>query len=106
MTAQTAADLRAAADVLRRDGWTQGAYHCEGSHCAVGAIEMSTGVWVKGQYRNYAEPRVTEAWRALMKHLGHDEPNAIFAFNDAPGRTADEVIAALEAAAQAAEAKA
>lgn len=41
---QTKANLLAAADLLERDGWTQGVYHRpDGCHCALGAIGLATG---------------------------------------------------------------
>jgi hypothetical protein len=40
--------------------------------------------------------RYDTAWTTLGNHTGH---HAVAAWNDTPGRTADEVIAALEAAA-------
>lgn len=44
-----AVDLRAAVEVLRRDGWTQGTYHRpDGCHCAEGAIAVATGQHIRG----------------------------------------------------------
>jgi hypothetical protein len=84
VTAQVAADLRAAADVLRRDGWMQGDVINQAGHsCALGALAV------------VSEDREHAAYRAFRDYLG----GPIGSWNDKPGRTADEVIAALEAAA-------
>ena len=100
MTAQVAADLRAAADVLRRDGWTQGAYlnSDTGCRCLVGALDYVYGRRGVGWMGDSSE---SEAYDALEAVIGDQSP---IAWNDRRGRTADEVIAALEAAADAAEA--
>lgn len=89
MTAQVAADLRAAADVLRRDGWTQGGLSADGRHCAIEALFRATA----------GVGRALVAHDALRSQVGK-----VATWNDTPGRTADEVIAALEAAADAADA--
>jgi hypothetical protein len=117
--AQAAADLRAAAEVLRRDGWTQGAYHTlAGCHCAEGALALTVGQHVYDEGLpdapvtyldvNWWAVNTESAWLrrdaaedALRHHVGPD----IVEWNDTPDRTADEVIAALEAAADAAEAE-
>lgn len=104
MSAQVAADLRAAAEVLRRDGWTQGIFTSEatGCHCAAGALGWAVA-------ENLEDAVFSERWStamgALCRSLGISPwPLAAYRWNDAPDRTADEVIAALEAAADAAEA--
>lgn len=101
MTTQVARDLRAAAEVLRRDGWTRGFYTDPetGAHCAVGAIRSAISMTDSAPMT----PALNERWDALEVVLNGE--GATF-WNDAPGRTADEVIAALEAAADAAEAQA
>ena len=107
MSAQVAADLRAAADVLERDGWTQGSYTDDnGCYCAAGAVlkamryDLSEG----GDYM-----RAVEAFEAVLRQVlraGSSAPEgAVIAWNDAAGRTAAEVIAALRAAADRAEAE-
>jgi hypothetical protein len=98
MTAKTAADLRAAADVLRRDGWTQGKFHDAetGCHCAAGALEVATAADISGRW--------LDSVRALSAQLRITPgPISVYRWNDDPGRTADEVLAALEAAAEAEE---
>lgn len=107
VSAQVAADLRAAADVLERDGWIRGSLHklasCGGGHCALGAIHVATGVvddW--GEEAQTAYQRAADAERLLTRHLNI---GPLPAWNDRPGRTADEVIAALRDAADRAEAE-
>jgi hypothetical protein len=98
VSAQVAADLRAAAEVLRRDGWTQGGADPNGRRCVVEAILAEGRDW----------RRALDAFRKQIDSnsgLRYPRGKGIAAWNDAPGRTADEVIAALEAAADAAEAE-
>jgi hypothetical protein len=119
MSAQVAADLRAAADVLERDGWTQGKYHeyRDGGfcHCSAGAISVATGEHVNLQPRSEsitdydwdvgpasAAARSDAALDALSGLLSG---RAVEDYNDTPSRTAAEVIAALRAAADRAEAQ-
>ncbi len=91
MSAQVAADLRAAADVLERDGWAQGGLASCG-RCAIEAVWQVTGSI--GQRPQDA----VETLRAVIP-----APSSIILWNDKPGRTADEVITALRAAADRAE---
>ena len=113
MTAQVAADLRAAADVLERDGWTQGLYHrrrwFRRLHCPSGALlrviqpnaQDGTSLTSSNKERWY------EAVWAVQDHLfaAPGPGKTLERWNDTPGRTAAEVIAALRAAADAAEAE-
>jgi hypothetical protein len=88
--AQVAQDLRAAANVLRRDGWTQGGLSLDGRRCVVEALFRATpGVG-----------RALVAADFLRSTVVHKR---IARWNDEPGRTADEVFAAIEAAVAAAE---
>lgn len=103
LDAHVAQDLRAAADILKRDGWTQGAYYDDtGCHCAMGAIATALNVisTEPGDLTEAEWERWSDDVDHLAKHLGDD----VDSWNDAPGRTADEVIAALHLAADAAEA--
>lgn len=96
MTAQVAADLRAAADLLDREGWTQERFYDydTGCRCVAGALRES--VPDGGRWAYTVE--------ALARHVGVPPfPTSIYDWNDDSGRTADEVIAALRAAADAAE---
>ena len=104
MTAQVAADLRAAAEVLRRDGWCQSRSHAStGEHCAAGAIEAA--VDPNWQTSSGWEAEQNVRFGAALNAVQRRIDLVLTGWNDAPGRTADEVIAALEAAADAAQAE-
>lgn len=93
MSAQVAQDLRAAAEVLERDGWTQDeSISDSGQHCAIGAI-------VEAVDKDMS--RENPAYYTFRDYLGQ----SVSRWNDRKGRTADEVIDALRAAADAAEAQ-
>lgn len=103
MSVKVAADLRAAADVIERDGWTQGRYHsADGCHCALGAIVVATtGRALDPDVDDEAwTDRYRTAVAVLDRHIGRHTPS----FNDDPSTTADEVTAALRSAAAAVEA--
>jgi hypothetical protein len=108
MSAQVAQDLRAAAEVLRRDGWMRGDLGtCDGPKCAVGVAYYVASDGAEVVYEFSGSDTIHRAERiadAVADEIGvgrQDLPT----WNDAPERTADEVIAALEAAADAAEAQ-
>lgn len=110
MTAQVAADLRAAADVLERDGWTQEGYvGPSGSRCIVGVVTKVLG----GDDGEKSVPlankgRMVAARRMIAEQLDDactDYWYDVIDWNDAEGRTAEEVIATLRAAADSAEAE-
>lgn len=100
----TAADpwrqlLRDAADRIARDGWCQGKYADGRRRCLLGAIGFSI-------VNEIPEENVHAACqvRAVLRARGVSVNGhvSIAAWNDAPGRTADEVIALLREAAEAA----
>jgi hypothetical protein len=92
-------DLQNAATLLREMGWCQGDYFADGRRDFWGAIFDATNI---PPWRDVS-PRVYDAGAAVAAHLGIDPlPSFIADWNDAPGRTAEEVIAAFEAAAEAA----
>lgn len=99
MSAQVAADLRAAADVLRRDGWCQRAWRDGDARCVAGALTRAVMDRTEAEGSNFDRP-----WQAASDALTLQVGQAAMIWNDVNGRTADEVIAALEAAADAAEA--
>ena len=115
MSAETAADLRAAADLIERDGWTQGRYHLDGCHCALGAIataitgdpqaDPDEGIFAAdadGDMKMWT--RWGRATRVLRWQI--DGPGAaISEWNDEHGRTAEEVVAKMREAADVEEAK-
>lgn len=90
----TVADvLNGAADLIERDGWCQNTSHgAGGTRCAVAAIRDARPLPV-GVY--------TGALEWFERTLGC--PSAAL-WNDAPGRTKTEVVAALRAAAERARA--
>jgi hypothetical protein len=109
VSAQVAADLRAAADVLERDGWTQGTYsRTDGCHCVAGAVYAAICCPDPCEASDAEYHRVDEALTGLARFLGRSTlavEGVAIAWNDDPERTAAEVIAALRAAADAAEAE-
>lgn len=96
---EVAAVLNRAADILEQEGWGQGKLHnrATGCRCALGALNDATNDCMKGP----AAPRSYEVWSAaedaLSAEIGFDN---IPTWNDALGRTATEVIAALRNAAK------
>ena len=108
MSAQVAADLRAAADVLARDGWKQETYGSPaGCKCLYGALHYiaSDGEYVTDiELSNEQERRADWLASQVMPIISALDCNELIDWNDAPGRTADEVIDALRAAAAAADA--
>ena len=96
-----AEDLRVAADVLERDGWTQHApIDGAGRRCAAGALAwaVSNGV---ASYPSWLIGEALDRWRDAEEELRLqiDEESVMY-WNDDPERTADEVVAALRAAAE------
>lgn len=105
MSAQVAADLRAAADVLERNGWTQHTNFDEqtGCRCAMGALAFIAS---DGETSHDGVMRGTPRGVRLDAAAGQVVDLVsigITVWNDADGRTAAEVIAALRSAADKAE---
>ena len=87
----TAETLLEAAGMIRARGWCQGEFFdADGRVCAMGAIHRAAG---------WHEALIVAAERHLRSVVGRDVPG----WNDAGGRKADEVIAALEKAASLAD---
>ena len=98
--------LNAAADLIEPEGcWTQGAYaRAAGGHvtphrentavcfCAAGAIYRATDAEI-----GMSPPAIAAAFEAALDAMG---VRRISEFNDAPGRTQAEVVAALRKAAK------
>jgi hypothetical protein len=79
-----------AAEILREKGWVQDVMHSDQGYCMVGAIEAAA----RGSHHfRFA------VQDAVNRHLGRHKSDALSVWNDMPGRTREEVIAALEAAA-------
>jgi hypothetical protein len=91
--------LNAAADLIERDGWVQGRYQgpC-GEHCMTDALIAACQVKEeKGEEASAWWRLYGRAADALETGLG---TRALPGWNDAPGRTQAEVVAALRAAAE------
>jgi hypothetical protein len=99
--------LRRAACYLLTHGWRQGGLYAGSSHtpaaCAIGAIGMAAcGGRLAPTNPRGARPTYRAAVTVLHTYLHRvtgGQYRSIGAWNDAPGRTAAEVIAALHAAA-------
>lgn len=82
--------LEDAADHIEQKGWCQGEYEADGGAvCAVGALDYATGVSARGWLFGPAH-------RVFQRRLGLHIEN----WNDAPERTAHEVIDELKLAAK------
>lgn len=93
--------LNAAADLLEKPGaWTTGDYaRGDDCFCALGAICEIEGQ-VKPRGNVVVEKEESDASRAFALFvMGEPEPYHVARWNDAPGRTQAEVVAALRAAA-------
>ena len=101
--------LRGAALYLRRHGWIQDDYYRPASAhtatppaCAVGAIAMAAYGHPVDAPSLHTEPEVKDFHRAvdaLDGYLQDTHAADLYTWNDTPGRTADQVITALQAAA-------
>lgn len=89
--------LDKAADVIIERGWHQGDYQKPGGEavCAMGALFAAAARSPRTAGLNTADPRSAAAVAAtcLKRHLGIE--SSLPAWNDSPGRTEDEVLAAL-----------
>lgn len=92
--------LRRAADILDENGWGQGwLIDPDGGSCAcaVGAIQLASGMTPQeiryGGLTKELAVRATRFFSAVLK-------STVSAWNDEPGRTAEEVIAKLREAAE------
>jgi len=90
-----------AAQRLREVGWRQNKYGPEqGPHCMVGACRWAAGYFAAPLTATHAElDQAGHAASSAVANVVRPRRGAIAAsfWNDAPGRTAEEVIAALEA---------
>lgn len=97
-------DLKAAADRLEKDGWTQYVYSDFGSCCAAGAVNVVTSDGTPSELYDRARKfnsRSSIAMGIFHRMTGGD----IATYNDQPGRTAAQVIAKIRKVAQDAEAQ-
>jgi hypothetical protein len=109
----SATTLRAAATYLDRHGWCQGSYYEQIARglmpaaCLVGAIGMVCyGGQVDAPAQHFEDPgwgdfeaAVAYLDRYLDQHLADPDGADVYSFNDARGRTAEQVTAALRSAA-------
>lgn len=99
--------LDRAADLIERNGWWQNFYYDLGTDlpkrecavCARGAINLAANGRTPDRLSDVGQ----NALSALERYLGisGDHPHSVADWNDAPERTAKEVIAALRGAAAA-----
>jgi len=83
--------FRKAAEILETDGWTQGNYHASDGHCALGAIEVA----LVGKGHFITDDELQRRWDGLgmlfARHLGLPDFH-VPSWNDAEGRTQEDVI--------------
>lgn len=93
MSAQVAADLRAAAAIIRRGGLCKGEYESGEARCAEGALGTAiSGFAGRWSWRLSQAAFATEAVVGVAR-------GTLPSWNDAPERTAADVTCAMEAAA-------
>jgi pyrimidine operon attenuation protein/uracil phosphoribosyltransferase len=96
--------LDEAAAILEHDGWCQADLHNDlGQHCAAGAITLAA-FRADLDHRGVYEQLTHDGIRALEVSLGGRVP--VVDWNDTPGRTVQEVLDALRAAAKSERGKA
>lgn len=89
--------VSSAIEILRTDGWCQRNYHNEhGNYCVYGALECASRKLRKNPpHQSYNHHDVLEQIELFLGDLvGH----SMLAFNDARGRTMEEVIDVLHRA--------
>lgn len=89
--------LNGAADLIERDGWVQGHYRTTEGYCIAGAIDQTLGIIDDDELHVQLWP-VAQAARVQVLAIVDDVAPTLW--NDAPGRTKEEVVAALRAAAE------
>lgn len=103
----TSETLNLAADLIEERGWAQGndGMTLTGPLCLEGGIAAAMGVGAghfthKGEpLFNYGEVHHCPAYTAVRSYLQQTEREEVWQWNDRAGRTAEEVIATLRAAA-------
>lgn len=90
--------LRDAAELIRTRGWCQGEYEIDGCLCIFGAVHVALGREPDGIGFTTADRQIADALRSATGVV------IVPDWNDAPGRTAEQVIAAIERAAASIEA--
>lgn len=99
--------LKGAKALLETKGWTQGGFGRDASGVVVGLYNLSDANCFCGvgaaivSAQTYSIP-YAKAWEALSRAVGYNFP----VFNDAPGRTKEEVLAVFDKAITAEEGRA
>lgn len=89
--------LNKAADLIERDGWCQKHFRGEnGEHCLTDALMRAAGCFPGDSFGTKAVS-YGKAYDVLTRRVRRK--NLVF-WNDKPGRTKDEVVVALRAAAE------
>jgi hypothetical protein len=102
---KTSEVLDLAADLIEERGWVQGTgWEGSGALCLEGGIAAAAGTqrWSNGMVNTVALHQCP-AYIAVAEHLNRDA--VLWQWNDAEGRTAEEVITVLRAASAVASAK-
>ena len=89
--------LNKAADIIEEKGWIQGDFETEDGVCVNRAITLVT--W-SDRGRPMDIELSDQVRRALREYLS-SAPLSLYKWNDKPGRTKEEVLAALRGAAEA-----
>lgn len=91
---------REAARVVR-EGWCQGAYDDEeGCHCVMGALHVGFGLSLSETTKADEDAMSAPLAASLRLRLRGTPKRAVVSWNDAPGRTAEDVAEALERCAE------
>ena len=90
-----------AADLIKRNGWARGSAQNEyGCLCAGGAIAMALGYKPEEMWDSRSHPEMKDAFNRFGDYVGaghsYDVAIRVFDFNDASGRTEEEVINTLQ----------
>lgn len=94
MDAETRKVLSAAKGLISR-GWCQSQNESGGGFCAHGALFSASGLY-EGRPWDEIAPLIKDAERYLDFYT--NEPYSYITWNDAPGRTQDEVVALFDRA--------
>lgn len=93
MSAKDAEVFRKAAEVLEQDGWVQGKMHTPDGHCLIGALEMA--LWGRAfDWTIDVEQRGDMSRLAALFGTFLDR-SSVIKWNDAEGRTKEDVVKAL-----------
>lgn len=92
--------LRKAKALIEERGWTQGEYVSrDGAHCARGACYVASGSHVLPMYPvGHIDDSANDAQYALASAIGKELLHSVSDWNDEPGRTKKEVLAAFDKA--------